>query len=264
MARKRPPPRWLEARRHGGPGEGTWLSRALARAGVLPLAAAEDAIRAGRVRLDGRVAHEPFAPLGPGARVQLDGIERSLAWRTRVLAFHKPAGVVTHGTDPHGVGTVFDALARVLSTELSSFGWHAVGRLDRDTTGLLLFTNDERFVAHATSPQTHLPKRYRATVGAAVTEAQLESLRRGVQLEDGVTRPSQARCLGPSVVELILTEGRYHQVKRMLGAVGLPTLALHRQAVGGLELDVEMGAVREVSEGELITRLRFQPRSGGP
>lgn len=264
MARQRKAPRWLEAARardDGGPGD--WLSRAMSRAGVLPLAQAEDAIRAGRVRLDARVVTEPLAPITARSRVELDGQGVSLAWRTRVLMLHKPAGVVTHGTDPEGVGTVFDVLLAALPAELHRFGWHAVGRLDRDTTGLLLFTNDERFVGHATSPDTHLAKRYVARVGAKVADEKLEPLRRGVRIDEGeLTRPAKARARGEDAVELTLTEGRFHQVKRMLNAVGLPTLALHREAVGGLELDVAEAALRELSDAEVKDKLGFTPRAG--
>lgn len=241
---------------------GDWLSRAFARAGVMPLQEAEAAIRAGRVRLDSRDEKEPMAPVHQGSRALLDGHEVSLKWRTRVLVFHKPAGVVTHGSDPEGIGTVFDALRAALPGELQRFGWHAVGRLDRDTTGLLLFTNDEKFVAHATAPATHLPKRYLARVGAKVNDAKLEPLRRGVRLDDGeLTRPAKARARGEDSVELVLTEGRFHQVKRMLNVVGLPTLALHRESVGLLELDVPLGGYRELSDEEVKTKLNFDPRS---
>lgn len=243
-----------------------WLSRALARAGVMPLAEAEEAIRAGRVRLDARQEKEPMAPVHPHSRASLDGQEVSLAWRTQVLQFHKPAGLVTHGSDPEGIGTVFDALRAALPPQLQRFGWHAVGRLDRDTTGLLLFTNDEKFVAHATHPATHLPKRYVARVGAKVKDAKLEPLRRGVKLDDGeLTRPARVKPRGDDAVELVLTEGRFHQVKRMLNVVGLPTLALHREAVGGLELDVPLGEWRALSDDEVKLKLHFEPRSsGGP
>jgi 23S rRNA pseudouridine2605 synthase/16S rRNA pseudouridine516 synthase len=262
MARGTQPPRWLEAARLRGRQEtgDTWLSRALARAGVLPLAEAEQAIRLGRVKVDGAVAHEPRSPVRPGARVWLDGAPVSLDFRTRVLAFHKPAGLVTHGSDPEGIGTVFEGLARVLPPQLQGFGWHAVGRLDRDTTGLLLFTNDERFVAHATRPETHLPKRYLATVGADVTAAALEALRAGPTLHDGPTRPAEARARGPRQVELTLTQGRYHQVKRMLQAVGLATLALHREAIGGVGCDVPVGGCRELTDEEVRSALRYAPR----
>lgn len=264
MARPRKAPRWLEAARLRDDGAGgDWLSRALARAGVMPLAEAEEAIAARRVALDGKVATEALAPVREGARVTLDGHPVSLAWRTRVLLFHKPAGLITQGTDPERIGTVFDGLRAVLSPELVRYGWHCVGRLDRDTTGLLLFTNDERFVQHATSPQTHLDKRYVAKVGAGVTDEKLAPLRRGVRIDDGeLTRPAKAKVRGADAVELVLTEGRFHQVKRMLNAVGLPTLALHREAVGQLELDVPEGQVRELADEEVEAKLGFLPRRG--
>lgn len=264
MPRPKKAPRWLEAARLRTSGGGAdWLSRAFARAGVMPLQEAEEVIRAGRVVLDSRVEKEPMAPVHPASRASLDGREVSLRWQTRVLQFHKPAGVVTHGTDPEGIGTVFDALRAALPTELQRFGWHAVGRLDRDTTGLLLFTNDEKFVGHATAPATHLPKRYVARVGAKVSDAKLAPLRKGVKLDDGeLTRPAKAKARGEDSVELVLTEGKFHQVKRMLNVVGLPTLALHREAVGGLELDVPLGAYRALNDEEVKVKLNFEPRRG--
>lgn len=238
--------------RDDGKPSGDWVSRAMARAGVMPLREAEEAVRAGRVQLDERVVTEPLTPVADQSKLKLDGTRRSLAWHTRVLMLHKPAGVVTHGSDPQGIGTVFDVLAAALGPgPMERYGWHAVGRLDRDTTGLLLFTNDERFVAHATSPSTHLPKRYVAKVGAPVTEEKLEPLRRGIELDDGLTRPAKAKKRAADVVELVLTEGKFHQVKRMLGAVGLPTLELHREAVGELVLDVEVSTLRELTSDEI-------------
>lgn len=258
-------PRWLAAARARGSGApGDWLSRALARAGVLPLHEAEQAIRAGRVCLDGREEKSPLAPVLPASRASLDGRDVPLAWRTRVLEFHKPAGLVSHGSDPRGLGTVFAGLRAVLPPGLQGFGWHAVGRLDRDTTGLLLFTNDEKFAAHATAPATHLPKRYVARVGAQPTEAQLERLRAGVLLGDGTSSlPARARVRDDDGLELVLTEGRHHQVKQMLNAVGLSTLSLHREAVGDLELSVSPGGWRALGDDEVRTRLRFEPRAGG-
>lgn len=226
----------------------------------MPLPDAEAAITGGRVKVDGKLVKEPFAPYPPDARVTVDGHQVSLDFHTRVLAFNKPAGLITHGSDPEGIGTVFEGLQKVLPFDLQRFGWHAVGRLDRDTTGLLLFTNDERFVAHATSPATHLSKRYLAAVGADVTDAQVAKLRAGLVLDDGPTRPAQAKVRGPRSIELTLTEGRYHQVKRMLQAVGLPTLQLHREAIGTLLCDVELGQFRELSATEVRETLGFEPR----
>lgn len=262
MARPKRPPKWLEAaRQRDDGGAGDWVARALSRAGVFPFGEAEAAVQAGRVTVDGRRVTQPLAPVTPTSRVEVDGQRVDVTPTTRVVMFHKPAGLVTAGHDAEGQGTVFEALARALPPALARYGWHAVGRLDRDTTGLLLFTNDERFVAHATRPEAHLPKRYVARVGSAVTDAQLARLREGVEVEAGVTsRPAQARAREKDVVELTLTEGRYHQVKRMLNAVGLPTLALHREAVGALVLDVPVGAFREVTADEVRSALGYTPR----
>ena len=262
MVRRVKTPRWLEAaRRRQAPvpegGRAEWLARALGRAGVLPRVEAEQAIREGRVELEGRVERDPFAPVGTERQVRVDGHPRALETRTRVLLFHKPAGLVVHGSDPEGLGTVFERLRAVLPPALLGYEWLAVGRLDRDTTGLLLFSNDERLVAHATAPRTHVPKRYVAGVAGAPPEAALQRLREGLVLEDGPTRPAGARLLSPDRVELVLTEGRHHQVKRMLAAVGHPVLTLHREAVGGVVLDVPEGAWRELTETEVSQGLGF-------
>ncbi|HZH76168.1 MAG TPA: pseudouridine synthase [Archangium sp.] len=265
MARNPRTPRWLEAarRRKEPVPEGSradWLARALGRAGVMPRTEAEQAIREGRVEVDGRVEREPFAPVHAGTVVRVDGQPRALEARTRVLLFHKPAGVVVAGSDPEGLGTVFERLRAVLSPELRGYEWYAVGRLDRDTTGLLLFTNEERLVAHATSPETHVPKRYVAEVEGAPSEEAVRKLREGLVLDDGPTRPAVARLLAPSRVELVLTEGRHHQVKRMLAAVGHPVRTLHREAVGEVSLDVPEGSYRFLTEAEVHEGLQFRER----
>lgn len=262
--RRRGPPKWLEAARRGvRPGDegADWIARALARAGVMPTAEAEAAVKAGRVKVDGRTVHEPFALVRQGDEVRVDGQKVSLATRTRCLMLHKPAGVVTAASDPEGQGTVFERLLMVLPPGLSRYGWHAVGRLDRDTTGLLLFTNDEKLVAHATLPGKEIPKRYVAVVGSVPTDEKLAPLRKGITLDDGPTKPARARVVGEREVELTLTEGRRHQVKRMLGAVGLPVLRLHRAAIGSLQLDVAEGQVRELGTDEIREALGFEPRN---
>jgi 23S rRNA pseudouridine2605 synthase len=266
---KRRTPKWLDAARRDPaawrPAERQdWLERALSRAGVLPPGEAEAAICAGRVTIGERVVREPLAFLRAGDEVRLDGRPVDLTARTIVLVLHKPAGVVTGGSDPEGVGTVFDVLAAALPADLRRHRWHAIGRLDRDTTGLLLFTNDERLVGHGTSPAAHLPKTYRATVGADATDERLDPLRRGIVLDDGPCRPAEGRVLGPREVELVITEGRNHQVKRMLAAVGLPVLRLHRSAVGGLVLDVPEAGLRRLADDEIRTALRFDPVARAP
>lgn len=265
MARRPKTPRWLQAARTSDApvvAKPDWLSRALARAGALPLKEAEAAIADGRVRVDGKRVLEPFSPLRPDSRVSLDGKDVDVVAATRVVMFHKPAGVVTSDYDPKKVGTVFQRLGQVLPAQLQGFGWHAVGRLDRDTTGLLLFTNDERFVAHATSPETRLGKRYVARVSGQVTDEKLAQLRKGLELDDGLTRPAGARVREDGKVELTLTEGRHHQVKRMLGALGMPVLQLHREAIGTLLLDVPEGECRLLSDTEVKDLLGYLPRQG--
>ncbi len=228
----------------------------------MPAPEAEAAVRAGRIQLNRRIVTQPMTLFRPGDEVRVDGRVVALTAPSIVLMFHKPAGVVTSSQDPEGKGTVFERLQAVLPPELQRFGWHAVGRLDRDTTGLLLFTNDEEVVQHVTSPQTHLPKRYIAAVGSRADLAKLEPLRKGVELHDGVARPAKARVLEDGKVELTITEGRHHQVKRMLGAVGLPVTQLHRAAIGGLALDVPEGAWRRLTEEEVRGALRFPTPDG--
>lgn len=275
MARRPKTPKWLSARRAeaDSPAPGRtppaqdWLARALGRAGVLAPADVETALAAGRVTVNGRVVRQGFTPLRPGERVELDGHPVDLSPRTLVLAFHKPKGLVVAGRDREGDGTVFERLAETLQPELRGFTWHAVGRLDRDTTGLLLFTNDERFVAHATAPETHLPKRYLVTIGGTATPARLETLERGVAFDGHVSKPAKARLRDDGRLELTLTEGKFHQVKRMLNEVQLATLALHREAVGDYVLDADLvpeGALRRLTDEEVATLLHYQPRQSSP
>jgi pseudouridine synthase len=266
MARRHNLPPWLRAAQaqNRSPAEADfdWLSRALSRAGVLPKAEAEQAIALGRVRVNGRIQKLPLAAIRAQDRVELDGREVSLAASTLVFVLHKPKGVVTAANDPEGVGTVFDVFMQALPENLHRYGWHAVGRLDRNTTGLLLFTNDEKFVSHVTSPKTRLAKRYLAKVSGQLSDERIAPLRAGITLDDGPCRPAQARIRSPGEVELTLTEGRNHQVKRMLGAMGLPVLELHREAVGGLELDVPVGEARLLSDPEVTEKLQFDSLAG--
>lgn len=224
------------------------------------MAEAEAAIREGRVWLDGRVVRQPLAPVRAQSVVKLDGHKVELSAPTLVLAFHKPAGTVTSAVGQAGAPTVFEVLLPSLPPGLARHHWHAVGRLDKGTTGLLLFTNDEQVVAHVTAPSSKLPKRYVATVGSLPTEERLAPLRHGLKLSDGVARALSARVLPERRVEITLTEGRHHQVKRMLGEVGLPVLALHREAIGRLELgEVAPGGFRLLSPEEVARGLGFPP-----
>jgi pseudouridine synthase len=147
-----------------------------------------------------------------------------------------------------------------ISEPLRRIGWHAIGRLDLETTGLLLFTNDEHLVAHATSPDSELPKRYVAQVQGTPDEAALEPLREGLRLGTEHLKAACARVLAPHVVELTLTQGRFHQVKRMLGAIGLPVRALHRESVGAVRVEGPPGSARLLTDEEVERDLGYPPR----
>lgn len=271
MGRKRNrEPKWLQSARTGTwdrkpPGEKPdWLRRVLVRAGAVPPSEVESVVRAGRVRVAGQRVHEPMTLVRQDDEVLLDGRRVETRPPTLVIAFHKPAGAIVSSRDPRGAPTVFDRLNAVLSPELARYGWHAVGRLDKNTTGLLLFTNDERFAEYGTRPETHLPKRYVAEVPGRPEESDLEPLRKGIVLDDGPTRPARARVLGEGRVELTISEGRNHQVKRMLAAVGFPVRKLHREAIGELVLDVAEGDWRMLEQEEIREKLRFVGGSGAP
>ncbi|TSC32635.1 pseudouridine synthase [Corallococcus sp. Z5C101001] len=270
MPRKpeRPPKSPPRPNRWEGREKPDWLSRALARAGAMPQDEAEAAIKAGRVSINGRVATMPLTPVPPDAVLKVDGLPVRKVAPTHVLAFHKPAGVLTSTARQHRTGTVFEVLLPQLPMELSRFTWHAVGRLDVDTTGLLLFTNDDKLVAHVTSPETLLPKRYVATVFSTADDARVEPLRQGMTLDDGPARPATVRVRDEHTVEVTLTEGRHHQVKRMLGAVGLPSRALHREAVGEITLDgLPESGFRLLTDEEVREKLHYTgraPKEGAP
>lgn len=182
-------------------------------------------------------------------RVTVDG--RPVAARERIyLALHKPRGYLTTRRDPAGRPTIYDLLSRLQRTLI------AVGRLDLDSSGLLLLTSDTDFAERMTNPDFKVPKLYRVKAATRLREEQLERLRQGVELKDGLTRPAQARRLGDpggkTVFEIALTEGRNRQVRRMVEAVGSKVLRLERTAIGPVRLgDLEEGKARPLSRDEL-------------
>jgi 23S rRNA pseudouridine2605 synthase len=219
------------------------LNAYLARAGVASRRGADELIRAGRVRVNGQVAGLATF-VEPSDRVELDG--RPLAPEPLVyILLHKPAGVVTTASDPHGRRTVVelvDVPQRVVP----------VGRLDSDTTGALLLTNDGPLAHRLAHPRYEVDKVYEAEVEGEPDDETLRRLSSGVELEDSVTAPATVRRLGPSRLELTLHEGRKHQVKRMCAAVGHPVRRLHRSGYAGLTLEgVPRGGWRELTAGEV-------------
>jgi pseudouridine synthase len=227
------------------------LDRALARSGACSRSEAQAAIAAGRVTVNGRVVRDPMHWLDPQVdRIGLDG-EPVRARPKVVWMLHKPTGHLTTRSDERGRETVY-----ALMTDAP--GWLGpVGRLDKDTSGLLLFTNDTDLADAITSPRSKLEKRYEVACTTPLADAQLDQLRRGVELDDGPTLPARVRRLGAAgddrtCIEIVITEGRNRQVRRMVAAVGSEVAALHRSAIGPLQLGgLAEGAARELTAAEL-------------
>jgi 23S rRNA pseudouridine2605 synthase len=228
------------------------LNAYLARAGISSRRSADELIKAGRVTVNGEPGQlNTFVEHAD--RVEVDGkavAPQSLAY----VLLHKPAGVVTTARDPQRRPTVVDLVrheARVVP----------VGRLDADTTGALLLTNDGPLAHRLAHPRYAVEKVYEVEVEGDPNEDQLRQLREGIELDDGRTAPARAKRLGPNQLELAVHEGRKHQVKRMCAAVGLPVTRLHRPRYAGLELgDLRRGAWRELSDDE-VERLRSATRT---
>jgi 23S rRNA pseudouridine2605 synthase len=219
------------------------LNAFLARAGVASRRAADELIKAGRVTVNGEPGQlNTF--VGGRDVVELDGLPLAPQGLAYVL-LHKPPGVVTTASDPQGRPTVVglvDHPARVVP----------VGRLDADTTGVLLLTNDGPLAHRLAHPRYGVEKVYEVDVEGEPDDEALRLLAEGVELVDGRTAPARARRLGPSRVELTLHEGRKHQVKRMLEAVGHPVRRLHRSRYAGLDLTgVAPGEWRELGAAEI-------------
>lgn len=223
------------------------LNAFLARSGVASRRRADDLIRAGRVRVNGAPG-QLNTVVGRHDVVEVDERRVQLQALAYVL-LHKPAGVVTTARDPQRRATVVElvpAEPRVVP----------VGRLDADTTGALLLTNDGDLAHRLAHPRYGVPKVYEADVEGRPSADALAQLRDGVELEDGVTAPAEARRLGPSRIELTLHEGRNRQVRRMCEAVGHPVLRLHRSRYAGLRLGkLEPGGWRELTKKE-VSELR--------
>jgi 23S rRNA pseudouridine2605 synthase len=223
------------------------LNAYLARAGVTSRRGADELIKARRVTVNGEPG-QLNSVVGAHDRVEVDGKEVARQPLAYVL-LHKPAGVVTTARDPQGRPTVVGLVPhepRIVP----------VGRLDVDTTGALLLTNDGPLAHRLGHPRYGVEKTYVAEVEGDPDEDALRRLREGIELEDGHTAPARARRLGPGRVELVLHEGRKHQVKRMLEAVGHPVTRLQRSAYAGLTLDgLDPGAWRELEPSE-VARLR--------
>lgn len=246
------------------------LQRFLARAGVASRRGSERLMTEGRVRVNGEVVSELGSKVDPARDiVTVDGVVASIANDSAYLMLNKPAGYVTTMADPQGRPTV----AELVPTSVYP-GLFPVGRLDMDTTGLLLFTTNGDIGQELLHPSRHVEKHYVALVSGTPSVHDLDRLRRGVMLEDGPASPAGAELLDPddplfsrvaphgtgttgggepnAVVGITIHEGRKHQVKKMMMAVGHRVLRLHRDAFGPLVLSgVEEGAWRDLTADEV-------------
>jgi 23S rRNA pseudouridine2605 synthase len=220
------------------------LAKYLAHAGVASRRASELLIAERRVKVDGRVVTDPATDVDDGNSVEVDG-ERLKAEQRVVYVLNKPPGVVSTASDTHGRPTVVDFV-------ISSKRLYPVGRLDADSTGLILLTNDGELANHLMHPRYEVPKTYRVTVEKRVREPSLRQLREGVELDDGRTLPASVRQIRPGLLEITIKEGRKRQVRRMLEAVGHPVTKLERIALGQLGLGhLKEGQHRRLSPAEV-------------
>jgi 23S rRNA pseudouridine2605 synthase len=220
------------------------LNAYLARAGIASRRGADELIKAGRVRVND-LPGELNTYVHTGDRVEVDG-KPVTAQALKYVLLNKPAATVTTALDPQGRPTVVDLVSEIPERVVP------VGRLDADTTGALLLTNDGPLSHRLAHPRYGVEKVYEVEVEGEPDDAALQQLAKGVDLDDGRTAPARARRLGPKTVELALHEGRKHQVKRMLEAVGHPVVRLHRSRYAGLELrDLAPGEWRELTADEI-------------
>jgi 23S rRNA pseudouridine2605 synthase len=223
------------------------LAKYLAHAGAASRRAAESLIADGRVRVDGETVTDPARDVGERNEIVVDG--RAVAGRERRVAYavHKPVGVVSTAHDTHARRTVVELVPA------GGLRLYPVGRLDADSSGLILLTNDGELANRLTHPRFQVPKSYRAKLaGPPLDEAALRALREGIELQDGRTAPAAARRLGPHELELTIHEGRNRQIRRMCAAVGRDVLELRRERFGPLRLaGLAPGEFRRLSEAEL-------------
>jgi pseudouridine synthase len=228
------------------------LDRVLSKAGICSRTEAREWIVRGRVKVNGKTVRDPehWVDVDSDA-VVLDGKPLRAEKKTYLLLY-KPKGYLTTYKDPDGRPTVYDLLAKVDQ-------WvFPVGRLDQDTSGLLILTNDTEFAEHITNPEFHVPKTYLVKASTLLSDEQLEKLRAGLELKDGMTRPAKVKRVRDSesktFFEMTITEGRNRQVRRMVEALGSQVLKLVRVAVGPVRIErLQIGHWRHLTQDEVRT-----------
>jgi 23S rRNA pseudouridine2605 synthase len=220
------------------------LAKYLAHGGVASRRAAERIIGSGRVTVGGRVVVDPAVDVGAGDDVRVDG-SPVLAEPREVWAVNKPAGVVSTAREPGSRPAVVDLVE-------SPVRLYPVGRLDVDSTGLLLLTNDGELANRLTHPRYQVAKAYRVCLRRPPSSEDVRRLAHGVDLDDGPTAPTEVRRLGEREIEIVLREGRNRQVRRMVEAVGNTVVALRRVRFGPIELgDLREGGARRLGAEEV-------------
>lgn len=231
------------------------VSKIIARSGVASRREAESIVEGGRVRVNGSIIHHPGHPVGPGDVIEVDGRPIPMAATHTYVMLNKPRGTITGRMDPEGRPTVLDLVAHL------PVRVEPVGRLDMDTEGILLLTNDGELAHKLTHPSTGVPKRYVAKVWRTPDEKTLKRVRNGVNLEDGRTHPCKVRVVettdtGNAWVEVTVTEGRNRLIRRMFEAVNHPVSKLRRESFATLaDHSLPRGASRLLTPAE-INRLR--------
>jgi len=247
------PPRHARAHPHKRPLK--TLERVLSKAGLGSRVEARQWVSAGRVAVNGRVIRDPDHWVDMERdKVRFDG--QPLTARERVyLLLYKPTGYLTTYKDPDSRPTVYDLIEDVATFVTP------VGRLDLDTSGLLLMTNDNQFAEHVTNPLSHVPKTYLVKASLLLTDDQLQHLRDGVELSDGLTRPAIVTRIRDSAkythLEITLTEGRNRQVRRMIEALGAKVLKLVRVKIGSISIGaLTIGTWRQLTSAEVDALVR--------
>jgi 23S rRNA pseudouridine2605 synthase len=220
------------------------LAKYLAHSGVASRRRAEELVAAGRVRVGGEVVRDPARDVEHQSGVEVDGRPVSPEPR-EVWVLNKPAGVTSTAREPgrrRAVTDLIDSPRRL----------YPVGRLDADSTGLIVLTNDGELANRLTHPRYEVPRTYRARLRRPPTDGDLRRLREGVELDDGPTAPARVRRISPRVIEITIREGRNRQVRRMAEAVGNDVVELRRTAFGALRLgELREGEARRLRTAEL-------------
>ena len=239
------------------------LDRVISKMGIGSRTEARSWIGASRVKVNGKVIQNPDYWVQPDHdKVEIDNRQLEKK-KFRYLLLNKPIGYLTTYKDPEGRPTVYD-----LMTTVTDF-LGTVGRLDLDTSGLLILTNDTQFGERLTNPDYHIPKTYLVKAATLLTDEQLDRLRHGVTLDDGPTRPAEVKRVRDAAtktfLEITLTEGRNRQVRRMLEAIGSFVLKLVRVRIGDLEIDgLPLGRWRNLSPAEVSDLIAASRSLKGP